>query len=176
MSEFFMGQVMMTGFGFAPKYFAACNGQLLPIQQNQALFSLLGTQYGGNGVSTFALPDLRGRTPLGYANSVDAGWQPPSIPIGQAAGTETVALQAQNLPAHGHAVNATTSAGTARIPRGNLVGSTAVPLFGSAANNPVLLNAQTVAASGNNVPHANMQPYTVINFCIALSGIFPSRN
>ena len=175
MSEFFMGQVMMAGFGFAPKYFAACNGQLLPIQQNQALFSLLGTQYGGNGVSTFALPDLRGRTPLGYANSVDAGWQPAPIPIGQAAGTETVSLQPQNVPAHGHAVNATTSAGTTRNPRGNLVGSSTVPMFGSAADNLVQLNAQTVAPAGNSVPHANMQPYTVINFCIALSGIFPSR-
>lgn len=176
MSEFFMGQVMMTGFGFAPKYFALCNGQLMSISQNQALFSLLGTQYGGDGVTTFALPDLRGRTPLGYANSVDAGWQPPSLAIGQVAGTENVTLLPQNLPVHGHSVNATTSAGTAKNPRDNLIGSTTVSLFGSAANNLVGLNAQTVAPAGNNQPHPNMQPYTVINFCIALSGIYPSRN
>ena len=76
MSEFFIGQIMMAGFNFAPKYWALCNGQLLPINQNQALFSLLGTQYGGNGVTNFALPDLRSRTPIGYASSVDPGWVP----------------------------------------------------------------------------------------------------
>ena len=85
MSEFFIGQIMMAGFSFAPKYFAQCNGQLLPINQNQALFSLLGTQYGGNGTTNFALPDLRSRTPVGFASSVDPGWQPPSVQIGQAA-------------------------------------------------------------------------------------------
>ena len=99
MSEFFLGQVMMTGFNFAPKYWAQCNGQLLPIAQNQALFSLLGTQFGGDGINTFALPDLRSRTPTGYGSSVDSSWQPPAVQMGQAAGSENVTLLPSNLPA-----------------------------------------------------------------------------
>lgn len=102
MSEFFIGQVMLTGFAFAPKYFAQCNGQLLPVNQNQALFSLLGPRFGGDGRTTFALPDLRGRTPIGYAPSVDANWQPPVTPIGQAGGAEAVTLVPADLPAHSH--------------------------------------------------------------------------
>ncbi|KGM53266.1 microcystin-dependent protein [Lysobacter daejeonensis GH1-9] len=182
MSEFFIGQVMMAGFGFAPKYFAQCNGQLLPINQNQALFSLLGTQYGGNGTTNFALPDLRGRTPVGYASSVDPSWQPPAVQIGQAAGAENVTLLASNLPAHGHPVNASTSDGTSRIPTGRMYanstnsGGTAIPLYGPSNGPRVGMNPQTVAPAGGNQPHSNLQPYTAINFCIALSGIFPSRN
>ena len=116
MSEFFIGQIMMAGFSFAPKYFGQCNGQLLPIAQNQALFSLLGTQYGGNGTTTFALPDLRSRTPIGYASSVDPGWQPPAVQIGQTGGVENVTLLQTNIPAHTHAMNASTSPGDNRIP------------------------------------------------------------
>ena len=92
MSEKYLGQIMMAGFGFAPRFMAQCNGQLLAINQNQALFSLLGIQYGGNGTTNFALPDLRSRTPIGYASSVDPSWQPPSVQIGQASGVENVTL------------------------------------------------------------------------------------
>lgn len=177
MSEFFIGQIMMTGFNFAPKYFAACNGQLLPINQNQALFSLLGTQYGGNGTTNFALPDLRGRTPVGYASSVDPGWQPPSVQIGQSAGVENVTLLTTNLPQHSHTVNASTTAGDNRLPSNRVYATNASQnLYAAGPGSLVGMNPATVAPSGGNQPHPNMQPYSTINFCIALSGIFPSRN
>ena len=176
MSEFFIGQVMMAGFNFAPKFWALCNGQLLPINQNQALFSLLGTQYGGNGTTNFALPDLRSRTPVGYASSVDPSWQPPSVQIGQAAGVENVTLLSTNLPAHQHGSVASTDAGTTRNPNGNFFANTSVPLYGSSGGSQVPLNPATISPAGGNQPHPNLQPYSVINFCIALSGIFPSRN
>ena len=181
MSEFFMGQIMMTGFNFAPKYWALCNGQLLPIQQNAALFSLLGTQYGGNGTTSFALPDLRSRTPVGSAPSVDPSWRPPSVQIGQAAGVENVTLLATNVPSHTHAVNASTTAGDNRTPATRVFATstnTATPanLYGPSTGSLVPLNAQTVSPAGGDQPHPNLQPYSAINFCIALSGIFPSRS
>lgn len=182
MSEFFIGQVMMAGFGFAPRFWALCNGQLLPINQNQALFSLLGTQYGGNGTTNFALPDLRSRTPIGYASSVDPGWQPPPVQIGQSAGVENVTLLSTNLPAHGHAVNAATAAGSSRVPTGRMYATStnsngaAIPVYGPSTGTLVPMNPQTVSPAGGNQPHANLQPYTTINFCIALSGVYPSRN
>lgn len=176
MSEFFIGQVMMAGFNFAPKFWALCNGQLLPINQNQALFSLLGTQYGGNGTTNFALPDLRSRTPIGYASSVDPSWQPPAVQIGQSAGVENVTLLSTNLPAHAHTLGATTSNGTTRNPNNATYAASAVPLFGPPTGTQVPLNPATVAPAGGNQPHPNLQPYMTINFCIALSGIYPSRN
>lgn len=180
MSEFFIGQVMMAGFGFAPRFWAQCNGQLLPINQNQALFSLLGTQFGGNGTTNFALPDLRSRTPIGYASSVDPGWQPPSVQIGQMAGVENVTLLSTNLPAHGHSMNASTSNGDNRNPSGrfyaNSSGAPTPSLYAPSTGALVPLNPATVAPAGGNQPHPNLQPYSVINFCIALSGIYPSRN
>ena len=181
MSEFFIGQVMVAGFDFAPRFFAQCNGPLLPINQNLALFSLLGTQYGGNGTTNFALPDLRSRTPIGYASSVDPGWQPPAVQIGQSAGVEAVTLLAANLPAHTHAVNASTANGDNRVPP-NRVFATSVdrgappPLYAPATGPLVPLGPQSVGQSGANQAHPNTQPYSTVNFCIALSGIFPSRN
>lgn len=176
MSQFFIGQVMMAGFDFAPRFWALCNGQLLPINQNQALFSLLGTQYGGNGTTNFALPDLRSRTPIGYASSVDPSWQPPSVQIGQASGVENVTLLSTNLPPHAHTLAATSSNGTTRNPNNATYAASGVSLFGPSSGAQVPLNAATVAPTGGNQPHPNLQPYSVINFCIALSGIFPSRN
>jgi microcystin-dependent protein len=181
MSEHFIGQIMMAGFTFAPRYFAQCNGQLLPINQNQALFSLLGTQFGGNGTTNFALPDLRGRTPVSYASSVDPSWQPPSVQIGQAGGIENVTLLSTNLPAHTHAMNASTNPGDNRNPATRLFATstnsaTAANLYAPSTGAPVVMNPQSVASAGNNQAHPNMQPYSVINFCIALQGIFPSRN
>lgn len=179
MSEFFIGQIMMTGFNFAPKYFAQCNGQLLSIAQNQALFSLLGTQYGGDGIRTFGLPDLRSRSPLGYASSVDPAWQPPSVAIGQAAGTENVTLLSTNLPAHAHQANASTSAGDNRSAGGRLYAQgnpTTLNLYAAGTGPLVTQSAQSVTPAGGNQPHPNLQPYTTLNFCIALSGVFPSRN
>lgn len=181
MSQYFIGQIMMAGFSFAPRFFAQCNGQLLPINQNQALFSLLGTQFGGNGTTNFALPDLRSRTPIGYASSVDPSWQPPGVQIGQRAGVENVTLLSTNLPSHTHAMNASTTAGDGRTPSTRVFATstntgTAVNLYANASGPTVALNAQTIAPSGGSQPHPNLQPYSTINFCIALSGIFPSRN
>lgn len=181
MSDFFLGQVMMTGFNFAPKYWAQCNGQLLPIAQNQALFSLLGTHFGGDGINTFALPNLRSRTPTGYGSSVDPSWQPPAAPMGQVGGSENVTLLGANLPAHTHSVNATTASGDNRNATGRLFAtstSTATPIPIYAPSNGALVaqNPQTVAPAGGNQAHPNVQPYTTINFCIALNGIYPSRS
>jgi microcystin-dependent protein len=176
MSDHFLGQILMAGFNFAPRYFARCDGQLLAISQNQALFSLLGTQYGGNGVTTFALPDLRGRAPLGYASSVDPGWQPSNVQIGQLGGVETVTLLASQLPAHVHMANGTTANGTTRNPNNAVYANTSSALHGPATGPQVTLHPSTVANAGGTQPHPNMQPYTAINFCIALQGIFPSRN
>jgi microcystin-dependent protein len=182
MSEFFIGQIMMAGFNFAPRFWALANGQLLPINQNQALFSLLGTQYGGNGTTNFALPDLRSRTPIGYASSVDPGWQPPSVQIGQASGVENVTLLSTNLPAHAHQANASTGNGSHRVPSNRVLatstntGGAALPIYAASNGSLVPLNPATVGPAGGNQPHPNMQPYSVINFCVALSGIYPSRN
>jgi microcystin-dependent protein len=167
MATYFIGQISLYGFNFPPRGSAQCSGQLLPIQQNAALFSLLGTQYGGNGTTNFALPDLRGRASVGYGAS--------GFSIGQVAGTENVTLLSTNLPAHSHQVNGSTAAGDNRIPLGRVLGASATPIYAAATPN-VTLNAQSIAPAGGNQPHPNMQPYSVVNFCIALSGIFPSRN
>lgn len=177
MSEYFLGQIMLTGFGFAPRYFAQCNGQLLPINQNQALFSLLGTQFGGNGQTNFQLPDLRGRTPVGAGPSIDPAWQP--APYTQAAmfGVENVSLVQAQMPSHQHTVAATTTSGTVRVPTNALYGGVSgESIYGNAGSNAVPLNPTLIQPTGSNTPHQNMQPYRVINFNIALSGVFPSRN
>lgn len=172
MSEVFLGQIMPVAFGFAPRGFALCNGQLMSIAQNSALFALLGVQYGGNGKTTFALPDLRGRTPLGYGSSALG-----DVPIGQAAGAEAVTLTAAELPSHDHQSNGTTAAGGLRNPTGALYGTaTAATYAPVASGSQVTLNAQTLAPAGQGQPHENMQPFRTLNFCIAITGIFPSRN
>ncbi|OYY88980.1 MAG: microcystin-dependent protein [Sphingomonas sp. 28-66-16] len=173
MSEFFLGQVMMTGFGFAQKYFAQCNGQLLPINQNQALFSLLGTVYGGNGIQTFGLPDLRSRTPAG------GGFGSGDYALGQVGGTEQVTLIESQLPRHTHNAVMTTATGSRGSPRGSgaTLGNIDPPTPGFYSPTPdIPLQGQPLTQTGNNLPHSNMQPYTTINFNIALSGVFPSRN
>lgn len=179
MSDFFIGQIMLAGFNFAPRYFAQCNGQLLPINQNAALFSLLGTQYGGNGTTNFQLPDLRGRTPIAYASSVDGSWQPAPVSIGENGGAEAVTLTTNQIPAHTHAVQASTNAGNSRAPTGRLyatnTNTSTQPVYAPGTPN-VQMTPSTVSTVGQNQPHPNMQPYGVVNFCIALAGIFPSRN
>jgi len=167
MSEVFLGQVMLGGFDFAPAHFALCNGQLLPIAQNQALFSLLGTQYGGNGTTTFALPDMRGRTPLGASNN---------YPQGQVGGAESVTLTNGNLPAHVHALMGSTANATSKPPTNALYGTTSGESIYAASGTQATLASQTIGDTGGSQPHSNMQPYLAVNFFIALSGIFPSRN
>ena len=161
----------MVSFNFAPKGWAMCNGQLMPINQNQALFSVLGTTYGGDGRTTFALPDLRGRAPI-HVNA--------QHPVGQSAGEETVTLTANQVPAHSHTLVASATSASSNTPRGNVIAKKArfgIDLF--AAPNPVktvLMAGGALSPTGNSAPHDNMQPYLAINFVIALQGIFPSRN
>jgi microcystin-dependent protein len=176
MTDVFVGQIMMTGFGFAQKNFAQCNGQLMAIQQNSALFSLLGTSYGGNGVNTFQLPDLRGNALYGAGSSVDGAWRPTPQPTGETAGSETANLTLQNLPIHSHLLNATTVAGVeSRSAANALVGTAAHSIYGPPTGSNVQLATPTLQFAGGGLPHDNVQPFLVINFNIALSGIFPSR-
>lgn len=169
MSDFFIGQINLFGFDFAPRFWAQCNGQLLPINQNQALFALLGTFYGGNGTTTFALPDLRGRVPVSFGGAFS---------IGQAAGAEAVTLSTANLPAHTHALAATTQVATRRPPPGRMLAtdtSTNAEYYAPpGAITP--LSPNSIGSAGGASPHENRQPFLAGNFCIALSGIFPSRN
>lgn len=176
MADVYLGQIMMSGFNFAPRGFAACNGQLLPITQNQALFALLGTAYGGNGTTTFALPNLQGSTPVGAGNSADGSWQPSPYPIGARAGAEAITLTLTQIPAHTHALNASTTPGTTKNPTNTLYGGSGAEAIYGSAGPQVTLNSQTLAQTGGNQAHSNMQPFQVLNFSIALSGIFPSRN
>ncbi|MFK0278488.1 phage tail protein [Ensifer sp. NPDC090286] len=176
MAEPYVGQIMMGGFGFAPRSFAFCNGQILAINQNQALFSLVGTTYGGNGSTTFALPNLQGRTPVSAGQSADPNWQPPAHAIGKIDGVENVTLNSQQIPSHLHVGNGATALGGERNPEGKLFGTTSAPVYAKTGGVQVLLSPQTVASTGGNLPHANMQPYNVINFFIALAGVYPSRS
>lgn len=164
----FIGEIRPMSFNFPPRGWAQCDGQLLAINQNQPLYSLLGTTYGGNGQTNFALPNLRGRLPIG---ADFRGYQ-----LGQAAGTEQVTLIPSQIPPHTHQLNATSRSGDDTFPG----------IFASAANvygpptNKVSIGSQppngpSIAPAGQ-LPHSNMMPYSVVNFCIALTGIFPSRD
>lgn len=169
MSDPFMGEIKLISFNYAPKGWAFCNGQLLPINQNQALFSLLGTTYGGNGQTTFALPDFRGRVPI----HVGAGYTQ-----GERAGQEVHTLIQGEMPAHNHFLNATNSPASTPTPFGNPpnVLAKAVSTVYGPFTNPVAMGAQSITSVGGSQPHENRQPYLVLNFIIALVGIFPSRN
>lgn len=177
MSEFFLGQVFMAGFDFAPSGSAQCNGQLLPIAQNQALFALLGTQFGGNGQVTFGLPDLRGRTPIGSATSVDPFWTPASVQVGQAGGVESVTLTFSNLPSHRHALAGSSVRATSADPTGRTFAvRRSTRGYSPATSGTSPASPAAVSTVGGSQAHTNLQPYTTINFCIALQGIFPSRD
>jgi len=171
MAEPFLAEIRMVSFNFAPKGWAMCNGQVLPINQNQALFSILGTTYGGDGRTTFALPDLRGRAPIHLSAQ---------HPLGQSAGQETVPLTANQVAPHSHTLFASAGAASSNGPTGNVIAKKArfgVDVF--AAPNPaktVPMAAAALSSTGTSTPHDNMQPYLAINFVIALQGIFPSRN
>ncbi|HKR12118.1 MAG TPA: tail fiber protein [Pyrinomonadaceae bacterium] len=168
MSEPFLSEIKIVSFNFPPKGWALCNGQLLPINQNQALFALLGTVYGGNGQTNFALPNLRGRTPISFGSGHD---------LGEAAGSTAVTINIQQLPTHLHFLQASTNTAATDAP-GNttlLGGSAPNDLYtGPTSLSP--LNPATVTSVGGSQPHNNMMPYLVLNFIIALQGIFPSQN
>jgi microcystin-dependent protein len=171
MSEPFLSEIRMFGFNFPPRGWAGCDGQLLPISQNQALFALVGTTYGGNGQTTFALPDLRGRTPLHFGQG--PGLQQRTL--GQTGGSESETLSTAQLPSHTHPVVAAAAAQTG-VPQGAQLAAAAAPIYRSAASATVPLAVDSVGTAGGGQPHPNMQPCLTINFSIALQGIFPSQN
>jgi microcystin-dependent protein len=181
MSSPFVAEITMFGFNFAPTGWAFCAGQLLPISQNTALFSLLGTMYGGDGKSTFALPNLQDQTAISLG-------QGPGLSLydqGETTGTSTVTLLQTELPLHNHTFNASTTAGTTATAAGNQLG------FGTTGDkqnswnaniyspNPASattgLSFQALSLTGSSLPHNNMQPYLTLNFCIAMQGVFPPR-
>lgn len=167
MSEPFLGELRVFSFNFPPKGWAACNGTLMPINQNQALFSLLGTMYGGNGQTTFGLPDLRGRVPIHVGGGFTQG---------ERAGEENHTLTIQEMPQHLHTLQGSTDTNTATtIPSSHVLGP-ALNAYAPATSGLVSLAPDSVTGTGGSQPHINMQPYTVLNICIALQGIFPSQN
>ncbi len=178
MSDYFIGQIMMSGFGYAPKFFAQCNGQTMPIVQNQALFTLLGVTYGGNGSTTFQLPNLQGRTPNGQGEPPGGGG---NYAIGRVGGAETVTLSMSQMPVHNHAFAASSAPGVLASPTTPATYAQAATADGGRENiyapgASVPLLAAAVSTVGAGAPHSNMQPFQVINFNIVLSGVFPSRN
>jgi microcystin-dependent protein len=171
MAEPFMAEIRMASFVYAPQGWAQCNGQFLPIAQNQALFSLLGTTFGGNGQTTFALPDLRGRVPI----HVGSGHT-----LGERGGEQAHTLSIAETPVHTHALNASSSIGNQAFPNfagvGNVLARDPGNVYAPSLQGAVALEAGSVGSTGGSQAHLNMQPFLAINFTIALIGIFPSPN
>lgn len=172
MSEPFLAEIRMVGFNFAPRGWALCDGQILPIMQNQALYSLLGTMYGGDGRTSFGLPDLRGRTPI-HTGASNGGF---SRQEGQKGGEETHTLSTAEMPQHDHVLQASTSAGNSSNLGNGLLAREAGGIYRADVQEPVNLKAGVITSVGGGQAHENMQPYITLNFCIALQGLFPSRN
>jgi microcystin-dependent protein len=178
MANPYLGEIRIFGFGFAPEGWLTCNGQLLPITQYSALFSLLGTTYGGNGTTTFGLPNLQSRFPIhqgqgpGLSNYV----------LGEEAGVESVTLLYNQMPVHTHVVNATTADGNASSPAGAYLATpvasprgTTVSPYTTATGSPATLNPNTIANAGGNQPVSILPPLLCVNFCICVAGLFPTR-
>lgn len=164
MSEPFISEIRIFSFGFPPKGWASCNGQLLPINQNQPLFSLLGTTYGGDGRVNFGLPNLQGRTPIHFGSG---------HVLGERGGEQSHTVSISEIPAHTHAVNASSSTGNSVVPTGAILGSPANmsyrPMDATSSLHPM-----TISNVGGSQAHLNMQPFLVMNFCIAMTGVFPT--
>lgn len=176
MGEPYQSEVRAFGFNFAPRGWAQCNGQLLPISQNQALFALLGTSYGGDGRSTVGLPEMRGRTPISQGVRDGAGFY-----LGNSSGVESVGLTIQELPGHTHPMKVTpepsekSSAVGRRFSTATATSGTLENIYGP-ANSLVSMNSGTIGSYGGGGTHTNVQPVQILNYCIALTGIFPPRN
>jgi len=166
MAEPFLSEIRLMSFVFPPRGWALCNGQLLPINQNQALFSLLGTTYGGDGRVNFALPDLRGRTPLHMGGG---------LTLGERGGEAAHTLSVAELPSHSHPLQATEAAATTDAPAGTVMAAASIDAYG-APSPAVAMGASAVLPTGGSQAHLNMQPFLTISFCIALQGIFPSQD
>jgi microcystin-dependent protein len=173
MADPFVAEIRIFPFNFAPRGWAWCDGQLLPLSQNTALFSLLGTTYGGNGKSNFALPDLQGRAPMHPG-------QGPGLSLhdlGETGGSDTVTLLVSEIPAHPHALQAAGAPATSKTPTGNaLARAVGANVYMSASGAPLVsMSDQALRPAGGDQPHNNMQPYLTFYFCIALQGVFPPR-
>lgn len=171
-TEPFLGQIAFVAFNFAPRGWAECNGQILPIAQNQALFSLIGTTYGGDGMTTFALPDMRGRV------LISEGTGPGLSPYiqGQTGGVESVTLTSNQMPMHSHSVQAVSTEGNQNTPTGNLLADTkTLDKEYSDAISDTTMSTRMIGVSGGNQPHQNVQPYITLKCIIAIQGVFPSR-
>jgi microcystin-dependent protein len=171
MSEPFLAEIRMFGGNFAPRGWAFCNGQLLSIAQNTALFSLLGTTFGGNGTTTFALPDLRGRAPMHWGQGPGLSTRT----LGEVGGVETVTLISNQMPAHTHAVNAVSDPANSAIPTAGLWAADQAGDTYNDSNPNTTMNPQALGIAGGSQPHENMSPFLCVSFIIALEGIFPSR-
>ncbi|OZY84694.1 phage tail protein [Cellvibrio mixtus] len=176
MSEAFIGEVRVFGGNFAPVNWHLCDGSLLPISQYEALFALIGTVYGGNGVNTFGIPDLRGRLPVGQGQGLGLT----NRIIGQSFGSESVSLVTNQLPAHNHAFNATTDTAVAPSPANGVFATQTdgdkIYVAANGTNQPAVLAANSVVQTGGSQPHDNIMPSLGISYIICLNGIFPSRN
>lgn len=172
MADWYLSEIRCFSFNFQPKNWAFCNGQILNIATNQALFSLLGTNFGGNGQTTFALPDLRGRTPVGWGNYAGGG----NYTIGQKAGEENHTLLLSELPQHFHFVNASANSPTDSVPSPTNLWAKGASQNSYDPNQDSFMSSAAIGMTGGNQPHENRSPYLVLNFCIALVGVYPSRN
>lgn len=171
MSDQFVAEIRIVPYTFAPSGWAFCSGQILPLSQNTALFSLLGTNYGGDGQSNFALPNLNGNVPIGAGQGQGLSERD----LGETGGVESVTLLASEIPVHSHSLQAHAEPGDLRAPMGSALAiSTDANVYGAAGNN-VLMSASAVGVAGQGLPHSNLQPYLTVSFCIALQGIFPPR-
>lgn len=170
MSTPFLGEIRITGFNFAPRGWVMCNGQTLQINQNAALFSLIGTYYGGDGTSTFQLPNLQGRAPLHQGSAKYGG----TYTLGEIAGEPQVTLLTSQLPAHSHLIDGVSTAASLEPAAGNAFATSAQNPFSTTTN--ATMNANSLTQSGGSQPHNNMPPYLVLNFVIAMQGIYPSRS
>lgn len=169
----YLAEIRIFSGNFAPKGWAFCNGQLLSIQSNTALFAIIGTYYGGNGTTTFALPNLQSRVPIHQGQG--QGLSPYNV--GQQGGNESITLLQQQMPRHNHNMNAVGAAGTAnRVSNNYLANDTSGNLYNPGPSDGTSLNAAAISFAGNNLPHNNIQPYLCMSFIIATSGIFPPRN
>ncbi len=171
MSEPFLAEIRIVGFNFAPRGWALCDGQILPINQNQSLYSLLGTTYGGDGRTSFALPDLRSRTPIHVGSSNGT-----SHTLGQKSGEETHTLSVAEMPNHRHTIRGTSDTASSNVTTGNNFARSAVQLYVGLTSGREAAMRSDVLTSVGGQSHDNMQPYIALNFCIALLGLFPSRN